>query len=441
MKHKRIITAVFFVALTLMGTLNAKAQDSTTRTITLKEAIDLSIKNSKLLRNNKAKIDEATAEVQEANDRKLPDFSISGGYFYLPVHPNISLAGDTAKGGTPNVKQALYGIANISYPIFTGGKLNYGIESAKYLAQAAKLDADDNQQAIILNTINAFSNLFKAKATIGIVQDNLDQSNLRVKDFTNLEKNGLVARNDLLKVELQSSNIELVLTDAESNYKMAMVNMNLMLGLPEQTNLAVDTSNLPTVGNVRTVDEYEQQALQNRKDLAALALRKKAADIGVKSIKSEYYPSIALTGGYVALDIPSFVTVTNAVDIGVGVSYSLSSLWKTKTKMAEARAKVQELSANEDMLNDNIRLQINQAYQNYLVSVKKIDVYKKAVEQATENYRITKNKYDNSLATTTDLLDADVAQLQAQLQATNARADADVAYSKLLQTAGLLTNL
>jgi outer membrane protein TolC len=46
---------------------------------------------------------------------------------------------------------------------------------------------------------------------------------------------------------------------------------------------------------------------------------------------------------------------------------------------------------------------------------KKMQVYQKAIDQATENYRITKNKYDNSLATTTDLLDANVAQLLARL--------------------------
>jgi outer membrane protein len=66
-------------------------------------------------------------------------------------------------------------------------------------------------------------------------------------------------------------------------------------------------------------------------------------------------------------------------------------------------------------------------------------VYNKAIEQANENYRITKNKYDNSLVTTTDLLDADVAQLQAQLNYAFAQADAVGAYNKLLQTAGLLT--
>ena len=70
---------------------------------------------------------------------------------------------------------------------------------------------------------------------------------------------------------------------------------------------------------------------------------------------------------------------------------------------------------------------------------KKIDVYAKAVTQAEENYRIVRNKFNNALATTTDLLDADVAQLQSRLSYTLARADAFVAYNRLLQTAGILS--
>jgi outer membrane protein TolC len=66
-------------------------------------------------------------------------------------------------------------------------------------------------------------------------------------------------------------------------------------------------------------------------------------------------------------------------------------------------------------------------------------VYKKAVDQANENYRITKDKFDNSLVTTTDLLEADVAQLQAQLSSLLSKADALVAYKKLQQTAGVLS--
>lgn len=438
MKHKFKSAKAGFVVLCLLGISSLQAQNSI-RKIILKEAIDLSIANSHLIKNNKANIAEATAAVKEASERRLPDVSVTGSYVYLPISPNITMKDAAPGAGGPKISQAIYGMMNASFPLYTGGKLKYGIESAKYLEQAIRLDADDNKEGLILNTINAYSNLYKSKTAVALVKENLDQSNQRVKDFTNLEKNGLVARNDLLKVSLQSSTIELALLDAESNYKLASVNMALMLGLPEQTILLADAESLQQTGPLKTIEEYEQLALQGRKDIGALAVRKKVAELGIKSVKADYYPSLALTAGYIAADIPNFLTITNAITVGVGVKYNLASLWKTKSKMEQAEAKVQQTAASQEMLNDNIRLQINEAYQGYLLSQKKIEVYQKAVEQAAENYRITKNKYDNALATTTDLLDADVAQLQTKLNVSNATADAAVAYNKLLQAAGLLT--
>jgi outer membrane protein TolC len=86
-----------------------------------------------------------------------------------------------------------------------------------------------------------------------------------------------------------------------------------------------------------------------------------------------------------------------------------------------------------------VHRQVNKNYFDLLSSRKKIEVLRVSVQQAEENYRIVKNKFDNSLATTTDLLDADIAQLQARLSYTLSRADAFVAYHKLLQTSGLLS--
>lgn len=429
MKHRIILLAV---SLLLMQFVQAQE----TRKLTLNEAIDLGLKNSHLLKSNEAKILEATANIKEAEERKLPDASVSGSYLYLPVNPTIDMKTGAGSGGGPSVHQAIYGSANVSLPLYAGGKIKYGIESAKLLEQAVKLDAENDRASVILNITSACINLYKAHQAIELVKENLQQSQQRVKDLSNLEKNGLLARNDLLKAELQSSNIELTLLDAESNYKLACVNMNIMMGLPEQTILIPDKSGLALPASIKTVEEYEQDAIQNRKDIAAVNLRKKNADINLKSIKADKYPSIALTGGYIAADIPKFLTVYNAVNIGVGVKYNIASLWKNKSKIQQAEARIKQLSANESMLTDNIRMQINEAFQGYLVSVKKIEVYEKAITQATENYRITKNKYNNSLATTTDLLEADVALFQAKLRVTNAKADSFVAYNKLLQTAG-----
>jgi len=432
MKHKLILPVLI-----LLGTQLLYAQES--RTLTLKEAIELSLKNSKQLKSNEAKILEAASAVKEAEEKKLPDASVSGSYLYLPIQPTIDLKTGSGSGG-PSVNQAIYGIANVSMPLYNGGKIRYGIESAKFLEQAVKLDAENDRGAVILNIISSCINLYKAHQAIELVKENLAQSQQRVKDLSNLEKNGLLARNDLLKAELQSSNIELTLLDAESNYKLACVNMNIMMGLPEQTVLIPDKNGLALPSAIKSLEEYEQDALQNRKDIAAISFRKRSAGINVKSIKAEKYPSVSLTGGYIAADIPKFLSVYNAVNIGVGVKYNIASLWKNKSKVQQAEAKVKQVTIGEEILADNIRLQINQAYLAYLVSVKKIQVYEKAVIQATENYRITKNKYDNSLATTTELLDADVALLQTRLSVTNAKADSFIAYNRLLQAAGILNN-
>jgi outer membrane protein len=446
MKHNLLRTGFFALVMVSATTMNASAQDI--RKLTLKEAIDLSIQNSNQLKNSQAKIEEATAATREAIERRLPDANISGSYIRLN-NPNVDLKSKSGNGGgtgggqqtaSPAITQATYGLANISMPIYSGSRIRYGIESAKYLEEAARLDAVNDKEAVILNTINAYTNLFKAKASVELVKQSLEQSRQRVADFTNLEKNGLLARNDLLKAQLQASNIELSLMDAENNWKLADVNMNLMLGLPENTQLEIDSTVFQQAAEVKALEDYEELALHNREDITALSYRTKAATTGIKAAKGEYLPSIAVTGGYIAANVPNFVTITNAMNVGVGVQYNLSSLWKTKSKVQQAAAREKQLQASQAMLNDQVRLQINQAYQDFLLSNKKIGVLQTAVEQANENYRITKNKYDNSLVTTTDLLDAEVSQLQAKLNFSNSKADALVAYNNLLQAAGLLDN-
>jgi outer membrane protein TolC len=150
-------------------------------------------------------------------------------------------------------------------------------------------------------------------------------------------------------------------------------------------------------------------------------------------------PSVALTGGYIAADIPHLVTITNAVTVGIGVKYDLGSLWKTKAKIVQAQAREREILANQAQLDDAVRLQVTRDYENYLLSTRKTEVYEKAVAQARENYRITKNKYDNNLLNTTDLLDANVSLLQSEISLAVAKADVLLAYEKLLGTAGLIT--
>ena len=98
------------------------------------------------------------------------------------------------------------------------------------------------------------------------------------------------------------------------------------------------------------------------------------------------------------------------------------------------------MQANEEEMNENIRRQVNQAYEALLTAQKKIEVSQVSIEQGKENYKIVKNKYDNSLLTVTDLLDANVLMLQSEISLELAKADAIVAYNTLLERAGILAS-
>lgn len=426
----------------LLLVVNIAASAQQADNLSLEQAIEGSIKNSKQLKISNARIADAMAVVQEAKDGRLPNFNVSASYLRLgfaniDLKKNNSGTGGTAPAGPAvNPSQAMYGIANLSLPLYAGGRIKYGIESANYLQQAVQLDADVDREAVIYNASSAYVNLFKAQQAVAIVKAELNASLARDSNLVNLEQNGILARNDLLKSQLQTSNIETGLLEAENNLELATVNMNLMLGRPEATPISIDTAFTTITREEKTFAEYESLALQNRKDVLAVALRARAAAIGIKAARAEAYPTLALTGGYVAAHIPDVLTITNAVNFGVGVQYNLASIWKKNTKLMQAKAREAQVNASEEILNDGIKLGVTQDYKNYTLSKKKIEVYEKAVGQAAENYRIVNNKFNNSLATITDLLEANVALLQAKLNIQAARADAVLAYQKLLQTTG-----
>jgi outer membrane protein TolC len=437
---KKINNSIIALSL-FIGIANTNAQEK--KQLSLDEAVQLGIQNSKNLKIDAAKIEEATADLLEAKNKQLPDFKLSGQYMRL-TNAKVDLkflneSGSGGGGAMASPKSVFLGQANLSMPLYSGGRIKYGIESAKYLVEASKLSTENDKIAIAYNVAQAYNNLFKANQSIKVLEENLTASDKRDETFLKMENNGLIARNDRLKANLQTSNIELQLLEAKNNYNIANINMDLLLGIPETTIIEVDPNYIDEAQDAKPVDYYLTEAQQNRKDLQALSQQRRAAQFGSKAAKAENLPTVALTGGYIAADAPDFLTVYNAVNVGVGIQYNLANIWKKNSSLRQSQAREKQLEASNELLNDNIKLDVNREYQNTDYSKQRIAVFEKSAVQANENFRITKNKFDNGLATMTELLDADAAQISANVGVINAKADAALAYRKLLQTTGTLT--
>jgi outer membrane protein len=182
------------------------------------------------------------------------------------------------------------------------------------------------------------------------------------------------------------------------------------------------------------------EAIGSRSDLEALRYQQKASESNVKVVKGDYYPSIAFSAGYVALDIQNVAQVYNAVNFGVGFSYDIANVFKNSKKVKAAQSRAEETRQELEIRTDQVKVQVQEAQENYNLSIKQDKVYTEAVEQATENYRIVKDKYENGLNDTNDLLEADVEQLQAKINEAFSKADITQRYYELLNASGKLTN-
>jgi outer membrane protein TolC len=432
------INRILLFGLSVLGISSIDAQEK--QSLTLDEAVHLAWDKSNEVGLANAKVNSKKYELQSAKNNQYPDFRISGQYQRL-ANASINLKlnqGSNSTGTTPVVDQLMLGQANATLPVFAGFKMQNSIAMHESLYEAETATAAHTKEEVAMKVINYYASLFKAQKTVALLKENQKSAEQRVYDFGELEKNEIIARNDLLKVQLQVSKIKLSIDEAVNHENIINFQLITLLKLPVGTQLEIRESDFANF-KMDNVPTNEQPALANRKDLQAVHLQEKASKANIKVAKAAYYPSINLIGGYVALDLKNVITVQNAMNYGLGVSYDLSSIFKNGTAVKLAESKATEIQNSEAMLTDYIKVEVQKAIEEYNLAIQQNEVYGQAVAQSTENFRIIKDKYDNGLADTNDLLEADVEQLSANINKTLAKANIIQKYYALLNATGQLT--
>ena len=429
MKTKPIV----FLLISLLSLTYSTAQEK--KTMSLKDAVALVITNSSEAVLANTKVATSKLEVETMKNNQYPNVKLSGQYMRLTNANIVSHLGGSG-AGSPNVNQLMLGQASVSMPLFSGFKLKNSIDASENLYKAQSFSASHTKEELALEVTELFANLYKSQEMVKLFEENLKSAQQRTKDFSGMVDNGLMARNDLLKAQLQESNIQLSLDSAVKNVNVINYQLVILLHLPENTVIDIDINTIKS-------DMAKNQSLTlsgERNDLTALTFQQKASEAGIKIAKAGYYPSLALTGGYIALDLKNTLTVTNAMNFGIGFNYDLASIFKNGKEVNLAKSKAEQTKQSIAILSDKIKEAIQQAQENYTLSLKQNKVYTLAVEQADENFRIVKDKYDNSLSSTNDLLEADVQQLQSKINLALSQADIALKYYQLQFAAGKLIN-
>ncbi|MDA9555698.1 TolC family protein [Pelobium sp.] len=434
----RLLTKYGIMSLLLFTTITTLAQD--TKVLSLNDAISLGLANSKTLQLSKVKVEQAVSNYKQTLDLALPSAKVSAIYNHVEI-PNNTLqigAGNPIK--LPSSADAYLGTLSIEQLIFAGNKLKYAKESTDLLKKVAELDVENNKEEITLSIINAYLNLYKLEASKKVIQQNLEALDKQYQQTERFFEQGLVTKNDVLRLQLQKSNVELTGLDLDRNQKIVNYNLNILLGLPESTKLQTAPLNVDLNKDL-TFSSLIDSAINNRVELKQITYRSQIADKNIASLKADALPTLGagLSTYYVNPSgkfIPPMNQFITPVSLGVNLSWNIASLWTNKNKVAGATIQKREVEITKNILLDNLKLEVNRNYENYVQSLNRIKLITTAIEQATENDKIVQSKYNNNIASMTDRIDADTQLFQTKINLEIAKADAEIAYFNLLKSAG-----
>ena len=435
MNNLRLLTGLLLVILSGSGAC-AYGQS----VITLEEIFECAEINSAQLRPSVSAQNEAEREISVARAGHLPDINASLSLSYIgdgfTTKRNF---GDYQRAPIPHFGNGLS--VNITQPVYTGGAVTNAIELAELKSTAARYATDFQRDNIRFQLTGLYLDIYKCNNLRSVVEKNIAAAQKVLQEMRARYEQGTALQNDITRYELLVSNLELQLVKINNTIEILNTNLVTIAGLPEKTIIIPDSTilvrSLPKDGAAWWQAEAEQNSPSLRLARSGVDISRKAESL----VRSERLPKIGLQAawnidGPILVEIPPINRNLSYWYVGVGVSYNISSLYKTNKSLAKSRAATQQALEQFEVARENLSLAVNADHVRYLEAYEELKTQQKSVELAQRNYNTTSTRYSADMALITDMLDAANSKLDAEQQLVNARINIIYYYYKLLFTSG-----
>jgi len=437
------VVLMLLAAGTAMAPDSPAAAEAGSVRLSLADAVQRALTQSARLRELHQLRVAANADLDGARAGRLPEADVGAGYtrlsnineFVIPQPPGEPPVGFL---NLPN-NYALS--ARASLPIYAGGRISGQIDAAVESERASGLDIDASRRMLILETENAYWRLVTARESERVLREGLGAFQAHLKDAVNRERFGLAARNEVLAVEVEHERAELRRLRAENAAEVAEANLVRLLQFPPDA-VIEPTETLETVPPAHEeLEPLVQRALKTRPERESLLARVRAAEARVRVAQSVTRPQLGVTAGALYANpnrafVPPDATRRWSWDVGIQVSMKVFDGGRTSASVARAQANVEALRQRLDDLERHIRLEVTSAHLEMRTAHLATRVADGAVGAGTESQRVSADRYREGVIPSSELLDAEIALLDAGLERTQALADARLATAELDRAVG-----
>ncbi len=414
------------------------------RPLSLEASIAIALENSFILSMAKEGVAGASAQKKEAMTGFLPKFSMSYSYtrlneepgFYFPGVPPLLPPSYMATGTVNNFN---WGI-EVRQTLFAGGGVLANYEASRISEETAKLEEKAKTQEVELDVKIAYFNVLRAQRLFQTAQQSVDMLKAHCDVAHHFFQVGLIPKNDMLQAEVELANGRQALVRARNALEMARARFNTLL----KRDLSSPVE-LEDILDYRPFEKSFQDCLESarrdRPDLKLARLRADQAGKMVRVAQSEYFPSVGLVGTYARFgDQPSVsgnaYKDAESWQIMAVANWNFWEWGRTKYRVASATAKEHQAADQVRELDDQMTLEIKNAYMGLQEAESQIAVSRKVIEQADENFRISEARYQERVARATEVLDAQTLLTRARAEYANALGDYHISHARLQKAMG-----
>lgn len=395
--------------------------------VTLEEAIAAANRNHPALIQGRGAVQTAEAGERSAWGSFLPSISLSSGAsrsstqrFNPQTNTTVSGSRDTYSAGLSS-----------SVDLFTAGRRGAELRQARAETEAAEASLLNQRFAVILSVKRAFFAVLRADELIRVAEAGLNRAQEGLEAARRRMSAGTATRSDVLRAELEIANARQALLQAQTQRRTATFELGRVIGMDGAVGARLSEPLEPRPLGASD-EELAAMVLQSAPSVRAAEGAARAADAGASAARTQYFPSLRLSGGYDwANQNAAFDGGTTSWSMRLNLSYPLFNGFTREANVERAEVQAKVARAQLEDARRAARAELESVLANLRLAEQRIELTEEAVRVAEEDLRVQQERYRLGASTILDQITSQVNLMQAEVDRIAARYDYHLARAEL----------
>ncbi len=440
-----MMRTITLVLLSCLTPLTLAAQPASLR-LTLVDAIARGFASSHRLAEGRAREQGAQAALRGAQNGDKPIATATAGYLRTNHVPEFAFNQGGARVVVfPDIPDNFSTRVGMQWPIYTSGRVDALERAAEAETKAVAADIETTRGDLRFEIVRAYWAAATAREAVRVLEESTTRADAQLRDARQRFDVGLIPPNEVSSLEAQRSREQALLIEASNARESALIELRRLIGANHETIIeladALDAPSAPARSSATDAPALAKEAFEQRPERKALTFRLGGIEAREKAAMSATKPVVAVAGGFDYAKPNTRIFPRKGIwqeswDVGVNVSWSFLDFGRTKAQVAEVAAAAAATRERLAEFDSVVAADVRQRLLDVDTSEAMVKAATAAVRSAGDARRVIGDRFNAGVATSTDVIVAQVAMLESELARTRALANVRLAEARLHRVLG-----